>query len=54
MDKKIWSRYFIKAQGYKIEPNKLIQDKDSAIILEKMASYTDPIGPNTSKIGTSL
>ena len=35
MEKILWSRYFIEAQGYKIDHNKLMQDRNSATLLEK-------------------
>ena len=35
MNKIIWSRYSIEAQGYNIVHNIIIQDNKSAILLEK-------------------
>ena len=54
MNKIIWLRYFIEAQGYNIAHNRLRLGKKIAILLETMTSYLSPIGMNPSKIGTSL
>ena len=35
MSKILWSKYFMKVQGYKIEHTKLLQDNKSYILLEK-------------------
>ena len=36
----LWSKYFIEAEGYKIEHDKLFQDSKSAIILGKNGKFS--------------
>ena len=34
----LWTRYFFEAQGYEVHEDKVFQDNQSAMLLEKMAS----------------
>jgi hypothetical protein len=50
----IWSRNFLKAQGYAVVDNILHQDNRSAILLEKNGKYLVASIPSTSPFAISL
>jgi hypothetical protein len=45
----LWTRYFLDAQGYDVQENKVFQDNQSVILLEKNGRRSSiVIGPATS------
>jgi hypothetical protein len=49
----LWTRYFIEAQGYKLDESVLNQDNVSVILLEQTTKNPAVKGTNTSMLGTS-
>ena len=44
LSKILWTRYFMKSQGYKIDENILFQANKSAILLERIGRHQAPRG----------
>ena len=53
IEKLLWSRNSMDVQGYNIAYNKLFQDNNSAILLEKMVKYPVSNVPSTSRLDIS-